>query len=86
MKKSSPFSVALSQVFALSKGDVLFFGTLCGGSALPRHFCRLAKHWTEDTGWDYYGYHEDSDSSYQDLYAPSNFRTNLIALSVHCAF
>ena len=86
MRKSSVFSVALSQLFAVSKGGVIFGCTLCDGFALACHFWEFAKHWTERTGWDYYGYHEDSDSSCQDLYAPSNFRTDLMALSVRCAF
>lgn len=32
------------------------------------------KNWTGRARWDYYGYHEDSNGSYQDLYAPRNFR------------
>jgi hypothetical protein len=47
---------------------------------------RFAKHWTGRARWDYYGYHEDSNGSYQDLYAPRNFRGNLITLSVRYAF
>ncbi|HUN64036.1 MAG TPA: hypothetical protein VMU53_18695 [Candidatus Sulfotelmatobacter sp.] len=86
MRKSSLFSVAPSLLFAPSKGGVIFGCTLCDGLSLPGHFCQFAKHWTEHTSWDYYGYHEDSDSSCQDLYAPSNFQANLMALSVRCAF
>jgi hypothetical protein len=47
---------------------------------------RFAKHWTGRARWDYYGYHEDSNGSYQDLYAPRNFRANLITLSVRYGF
>jgi hypothetical protein len=46
----------------------------------------FAKHWTGRARWDYYGYHEDSNGSYQDLYAPRNFRGNLITLSVRYGF
>jgi hypothetical protein len=47
---------------------------------------RFAKHWTGRARYDYYGYHEDSDGSYQDLYAPRNFHANLVTLSVRFAF
>jgi hypothetical protein len=47
---------------------------------------RFAKHWTGRARWDYYGYHEDTNGSYQDLYAPRNFRGNLVTLSVRFAF
>lgn len=47
---------------------------------------RFAKQWTGRARWDYYGYHEDSDGSYQDLYAPRNFHANLITLSLRFAF
>ncbi len=46
----------------------------------------FARHWTGRARWDYYGYHEDSNGSYQDLYAPRNFRGNLVTLSVRFAF
>lgn len=46
----------------------------------------LAKHWTGRARWEYYGYHEDSNGSYQDLYAPRNFQANLITLSVRYGF
>jgi hypothetical protein len=46
----------------------------------------FAKHWTGRARWDYYGYHEDSNGSYQDLYAPRNFRGNLITLSMRFGF
>ena len=48
--------------------------------------CHFAKGWTGRALWDYYGYHEDSNGSYQDLYAPRNFRGNLVVLSVRYAF
>jgi hypothetical protein len=44
------------------------------------------KHWTGRARWDYYGYHEDSNGSFQDLFAPRNFNGNLITLSVRFAF
>lgn len=47
---------------------------------------RFAKSWTGRARWDYYGYHEDSNGSYQDLYAPRNFHANLITLSLRYAF
>jgi hypothetical protein len=46
----------------------------------------FAKHWTGRARWDYYGYHEDSNGSYQDLYEPRNFHGNLITLSVRFGF
>jgi hypothetical protein len=52
-------------------------------SSVSYHF---AKHWTGRARWDYYGYHEDSNGSAQDLYAPRSFRGNLITLSVRYAF
>jgi hypothetical protein len=48
---------------------------------------QLANHWTGKAYWDYYGYHEDPTvGAYQDLYAPRNFRGNLVTLSVRYAF
>jgi hypothetical protein len=47
---------------------------------------QFAKHWAGRARYDYYGYHEDSDGSYQDIYAPRNFHANLITLSVRYAF
>jgi hypothetical protein len=47
---------------------------------------RFAKQWTGRARWDYYGYHEDSNGSDQDLFAPRNFHGNLITLSVRFAF
>jgi hypothetical protein len=47
---------------------------------------RFAKQWTGRARWDYYGYHEDSNGSYQDLYAPRSFHANLITLSMRFAF
>ena len=46
----------------------------------------FAKHWTGRARWDYYGYHEDSNGSYQDLFAPRDFHGNLITLSVRFGF
>jgi hypothetical protein len=47
---------------------------------------RQRQHWTGRARWDYYGYHEDPNGSYQDLHAPRNFHANLITLSVRFAF
>jgi hypothetical protein len=48
---------------------------------------RFADHWTGKAYWDYYGYHEDSTlGAYQDIFAPRNFRGNLVTLSVRYAF
>ena len=48
---------------------------------------RFTKNWTGRAFWDYYGYHEDpSDGTVQDIFAPRNFRGNLVTLSVRYAF
>ena len=47
---------------------------------------RLAKRWTGLARYDYYSYHEDSNGSYQDLFAPRNFHANLVTLSLRYAF
>jgi hypothetical protein len=52
-------------------------------AAVGFHF---AKQWTGRARWDYYGYHEDSNGSYLDLYVPRNFHANLVTLSVRFAF
>ena len=80
-------------------GNELYFNTLSPIATAPAgplnsswyqpygsvayHF---AKHWTGRARWDYYGYHEDSNGSYQDLYAPRNFHGNLVTLSVRFGF
>jgi hypothetical protein len=46
----------------------------------------FAKQWTGRARYDYYGYHEDSNGSYQDLYVPRNFHGNLVTLSVRFGF
>jgi hypothetical protein len=51
--------------------------TVYGSAAYP-----FARHWTGRARWDYYGYHEDSNGSGQDLFAPRNFRRNIVTLSV----
>ena len=48
---------------------------------------RFADHWTGKAYWDYYGYHEETTiGAYQDIFAPRNFRGNLVTLSVRYAF
>ncbi len=48
---------------------------------------QLAKGWTGKVFWDYYGYHEDlTAGAVQDVFAPRNFRGNLVTLSVRYAF
>ncbi len=51
--------------------------------SIAYHF---AKNWTGKALWNYYGYHEDSNGSYQDLFVPRNFRGNTYTLSVRFAF
>jgi hypothetical protein len=46
----------------------------------------LAKGWTGKAYWDYYGYHEDESNVVQDVFAPRNFRANLVTLSLRYAF
>lgn len=52
-------------------------------ASLSLHF---AKQWTGRARWDYYGYREDLNGSFQDLFAPRNFRGNVITLSIRYAF
>jgi len=47
---------------------------------------QFAKRWTGRAMWDYYGYRENATAAYQDIYAPRNFRGNLVMLSVRYAF
>lgn len=47
---------------------------------------RFAEQWTGRARWDYYGYREDHNGSYQDLFAPRNFHGNLITLSMRFTF
>ena len=48
---------------------------------------QFAKNWTGKAFWDYYGYHEDpTTGAVQDVFAPRNFRGNLVTLSVRYAF
>ena len=48
---------------------------------------QFAKNWTGRAYWDYYGYHEDPTAgAVQDIFAPRNFRGNLVTLSVRYAF
>src|SRR6202008_4300480 len=46
----------------------------------------FAEHWTGRARWDYYGYREDLNNSPQDVFAPRNFRGNVVTLSVGYAF
>jgi len=46
----------------------------------------IAKGWTARAYWGYYGYHEDVSNVVQDIFAPRNFRANLVTLSVRYAF
>jgi hypothetical protein len=47
---------------------------------------RVAKGWTGRVFWGYYGYHEDESNVVQDIFAPRNFRANLVTLSLRYAF
>jgi opacity protein-like surface antigen len=47
---------------------------------------RFTKNWTGHAMWDYYGYHENATTAYQDLLAQRNFQGNLVMLSVRYAF
>jgi hypothetical protein len=42
--------------------------------------------WTGKAFWGYHGYHEDSSAVPQDIFAPRNFRANLVTLSLRYAF
>jgi hypothetical protein len=46
----------------------------------------IAKGWTGKAFWGYYGYHEDQSPVLQDLFAPRNFRGNLVTISMRYAF
>lgn len=72
----------------LSPAATLPAGALNSGwyqpyGSVAYHF---ARRWTGRARWDYYGYHEDSNGSDQDLFAPRNFRANIVTLSVRYAF
>ena len=47
---------------------------------------RFAKRWTGRANWEYYGYHENASTAYQDALARRNFQGNLVVLSVRYAF
>lgn len=48
---------------------------------------KFTKQWTGKAYWDYYGYHEDPTAgAVQDVFAPRNFRGNLVTLSLRYAF
>jgi hypothetical protein len=46
----------------------------------------IARGWTGRAYWGYYGYHEDESNVVQDIFAPRNFRANVVTLSVRYAF
>jgi hypothetical protein len=46
----------------------------------------IAHGWTGRAYWGYYGYHEDESEVVQDIFAPRNFRANVVTLSVRYAF
>ena len=46
----------------------------------------IASRWTGKAYWGYYGYHEDPSPVAQDLFAPRNFRGNMVTLSMRYAF
>lgn len=47
---------------------------------------QFSKRWTGKSYWGFYDYHESSDNVPQDIFAPRNFRGNLVTLSVKYAF
>ena len=47
---------------------------------------RFAHRWTARANWEYYGYHENASTAYQDALARRNFQGNLVLLSVRYAF
>jgi hypothetical protein len=51
--------------------------------SISYHF---TKGWTGRASWNYYGYHEDSNGSFQDLYVPRNFQGNIETLAIRYSF
>ncbi len=48
---------------------------------------KFSKEFTGRAYWDYFGYHEDPTAgAVIDLFAPRNFRANLVTLSLRYAF
>src|SRR5271166_1027862 len=47
---------------------------------------QFSKRWTGRAMWDYYGYHENTSTAYQDVLAQRNFQGNLVMLYVRYAF
>ncbi|MGB8799890.1 MAG: hypothetical protein WCC97_04315 [Candidatus Acidiferrales bacterium] len=47
---------------------------------------RFARRWTGRASWQYYGYHENPSTAYQDALARRNFQGNLVLLSLRYAF
>jgi hypothetical protein len=46
----------------------------------------FTRRWMGRAFWNYYGYHEDSVGSPQDIFAPRNFHGNTVTLSARYAF
>jgi hypothetical protein len=47
---------------------------------------RFARRWTGRASWEYYGYHENASTAFQDAFARRNFQGNLVVLSLRYAF
>jgi len=47
---------------------------------------RFARRWTARANWEYYGYHENASTAFQDALARRNFQGNLVLLSLRYAF
>jgi hypothetical protein len=47
---------------------------------------RFARRWTGRATWEYYGYHENASTAFQDAFARRNFQGNLVVLSLRYAF
>lgn len=73
MKHSRLPSVVLSLVLALF-GVGVFISENFATTAHLETTLDSNLDWTGHARWDYYGYHDDSDGSYQDIYASRNFR------------
>jgi hypothetical protein len=47
---------------------------------------RFARRWTGRANWEYYGYHENASTAFQDALVRRNFQGNLVVLSLRYAF